>query len=256
MAKKSSVQRSSSRAARTEPTEDVEPDDAPENVLEDEPESESEPRPPRGRTDRRSSIAMEGPSLRSTPIVEAPKHRSAKMPNAPMLDDGRTIRAAKSYAQYHDLSIKPKENFNDFYAEFSRLAEEANILMLYRKRDLYSKLPYLLQSYMIGSVNKETIDIEKSSYARAEPRSTALTKKEPTGSPPSFSAEKRSPLSIGKTYLTNAERLVLIKEGRCFHCREPGHITIECPKKKPALASVAATRAVTTGDLQGAKEAS
>ena len=35
---------------------------------------------------------MEEPSLRSTPIVEAPKPRSAKMPDAPMLDDRRTIR--------------------------------------------------------------------------------------------------------------------------------------------------------------------
>ena len=70
-------------------------------------------------------------------------------------------RAAEAYAQYHDLIMKPKENFNDFYAEFSRLAEEANIPMLYRKRDLYSKLPYLLQSHMIGSVNKETTDIDK-----------------------------------------------------------------------------------------------
>ena len=53
-------------------------------------------------------------------------------------------RAAEVYAQYYNLIMKPKENFNDFYAKFSRLVEEANIPMLYRKRDLYSKLLYLL----------------------------------------------------------------------------------------------------------------
>jgi hypothetical protein len=170
--------------------------------------------------------------------------------------------------------MKPKEHFNDFYAEFSRLAEEANIPMLYRKRDLYSKLPYLLQGHMISSVNKDTTDIEKfvkkcqaasydiglmqkgratfrgtqtaSPVTRSESRSTPFVKKEQLSS--------ASPSA--KTYLTSAERLALMKEGRCFHCRELGHMTMECLKKKPVLASVTTAAAVATRDQQGAKEAS
>ena len=33
--------------------------------------------------------------------------------------------------------------------------------------------------------------------------------------------------------LSNSERDTLMREGRCFSCKEQGHITRECPKKKP-----------------------
>ncbi|OQE45620.1 hypothetical protein PENNAL_c0628G04575, partial [Penicillium nalgiovense] len=39
--------------------------------------------------------------------------------------------------------------------------------------------------------------------------------------------------------LSPAERETLMKEGRCFYYKEQGHMTRECPKKKPTLAAVA-----------------
>lgn len=53
-------------------------------------------------------------------------------------------RYTKAYTAYHKLMIKPKDSFTDFLTEFMQLAEEATIIEENRKRDLYSKLPYLL----------------------------------------------------------------------------------------------------------------
>ena len=58
-------------------------------------------------------------------------------------------RKAEAYTAYHKLKMKPKDNYADFLAEFMQLAEEAGVVEENRKRDLYSKLPYLLQSQVI-----------------------------------------------------------------------------------------------------------
>jgi hypothetical protein len=57
--------------------------------------------------------------------------------------------------------MKPKDDFNDFLAEFVRLAEEAEQPEARRKRDLYDKLPNLLQTQMMQSVDKPTTDFDK-----------------------------------------------------------------------------------------------
>ncbi|KAJ5661416.1 uncharacterized protein N7477_009032 [Penicillium maclennaniae] len=70
-------------------------------------------------------------------------------------------RAAEAYQEYQRLTMKPKDNFNDFLAEFVRLAEEANQPEDRRKRDLYDKLPNLLQTQMMLLVDKTTVDFNE-----------------------------------------------------------------------------------------------
>ena len=62
-------------------------------------------------------------------------------------------RRAEAYTAYHKLMMKPKDSFTDFLAEFMQLAEEAAVIEENRKRDLYSKLLYLLQSQVMWAVN-------------------------------------------------------------------------------------------------------
>lgn len=69
-------------------------------------------------------------------------------------------RRAEAYTAYHKLMMKPKDNFTDFLAEFMQLAEEAAVIEENRKRDLYSKLPYLLQSQVMWAVNHDTMTFE------------------------------------------------------------------------------------------------
>jgi hypothetical protein len=54
-------------------------------------------------------------------------------------------RKAEAYTEYHKLKMKPRDSYTDFIAEFLLLAEEAYIIEENRKRDLYSKLLYLLK---------------------------------------------------------------------------------------------------------------
>jgi hypothetical protein len=54
-------------------------------------------------------------------------------------------RKAEAYTEYHKLKMKPRDSYTDFIAEFLLLAEEACVIEENRKRDLYSKLPYLLK---------------------------------------------------------------------------------------------------------------
>ncbi|EKV19520.1 hypothetical protein PDIG_02490 [Penicillium digitatum PHI26] len=64
-------------------------------------------------------------------------------------------RRAEAYTAYHKLIMTPKDHFTDFLAEFMQLAEEAAVIEENRKRDLYSKLPYLLQSQVMWAVNQD-----------------------------------------------------------------------------------------------------
>ena len=55
-------------------------------------------------------------------------------------------RRVEAYTVYYKLKIKPKDSFTNFLTEFIQLAEEAIVITENYKRDLYSKLLYLLQS--------------------------------------------------------------------------------------------------------------
>jgi hypothetical protein len=41
--------------------------------------------------------------------------------------------------------------------------------------------------------------------------------------------------------MSDTERNTLISEGRCFYCREPGHISLQCPKKVKATPTLTTT---------------
>ncbi|KAJ9480522.1 hypothetical protein VN97_g13036 [Penicillium thymicola] len=69
-------------------------------------------------------------------------------------------RRAEAYTAYHRLKMKPKDNSTDFLAEFMQLAEEAAVVIENRKRDLYSKLPYLLQTQVMWAVNQEAVSFD------------------------------------------------------------------------------------------------
>ncbi|OQE34336.1 hypothetical protein PENCOP_c021G03699 [Penicillium coprophilum] len=82
-----------------------------------------------------------------------------------MLDHLRSVfenpnRVAEAFTEYSKLKMKPKDNFNDFLSEFIQLAEEAQVPMGSRKRDLLSKLPYLLRNHLIGKVHEPHVTFD------------------------------------------------------------------------------------------------
>ncbi|KAJ5515156.1 hypothetical protein N7463_004708 [Penicillium fimorum] len=159
-------------------------------------------------------------------------------------------RRAEAYTAYHKLKMKPKDSFTDFLAEFMQLAEEAVAVEENRKRDLYSKLPYLLQSQVMWAVNQDSvpfetftqncqsmsheINLQQESKNTSRSRATVLAG---SGGGTGIATSQYTPRvkregSAISTSLSATERETLMKEGRCFNCKEQGHMTRECPKKK------------------------
>ncbi|OQD77691.1 hypothetical protein PENDEC_c002G01036 [Penicillium decumbens] len=65
-------------------------------------------------------------------------------------------RVAEALHEYNCLTMKPKDDFNDFLADFVRLAEEAKRPEDDRLRGLHSKLPSMLQTqsmYLLDDPN-------------------------------------------------------------------------------------------------------
>ncbi|KAI2732919.1 hypothetical protein DTO013F2_10515 [Penicillium roqueforti] len=170
-------------------------------------------------------------------------------------------RRAEAYTAYHKLKMKPKEDFTDFLAKFMQLTEEAAVVKENRKRDLYSKLPYLLQSQVIWAVNQETVpfdaftqscqsmshEISLQQEAKGTARARATTAfgsgVRTTANQSGFTPRIKREGTASSSRLSATERETLIKEGRYFYCKEKGHITFECPKKKAnaAVSAVTAT---------------
>ncbi|KAJ5583706.1 hypothetical protein N7535_002326 [Penicillium sp. DV-2018c] len=58
---------------------------------------------------------------------------------------------------YGKLEMKANEDFNMFYAEFSRLALESKRDEELQKDDMFEKLPYRLQTLVAGEVYKDDV---------------------------------------------------------------------------------------------------
>jgi hypothetical protein len=163
-------------------------------------------------------------------------------------------RATEAYVEYQALVMKPKDDFNDFLAEFVRLAEESRQPQDFRQRTLYDKLPNMLQSQMMQVVDDPDVDFDKFVHlCQRTAHNITLQQKNrdtrraatstPSGQTPTKTTltaktmKNESPTTRSK--LMNADkRAALMKEGRCFTCEEKGHVTRDCPRKTSAIALV------------------
>lgn len=59
----------------------------------------------------------------------------------------------------------------------------------------------------------------------------AVTSSYASGSRPYHNRNRSQPNSGGRERLTPELRQQLLKEGKCFYCREPGHVAAKCPKR-------------------------
>ncbi|OOQ82704.1 hypothetical protein PEBR_37745 [Penicillium brasilianum] len=172
--------------------------------------------------------------------------------------------------EYLVLKIDPKQDFGDFLAEFTYLAEEAEQPVDLRKRDLYRKLPALLQNQVMIDAGQSSVTLEefvqKCQIAarlisqqianRAENRNRNPNR---TGTNASNRSQSDSQPPKSSDRPDDKEKATLLKEGRCFVCHEQGHISRNCPTKKQAAANAAITEpskkdSKKTEDLKAAEE--
>jgi hypothetical protein len=90
---------------------------------------------------------------------------------------------------------------------------------------------------------------EDKAASRIRPTTTATAGGSRGSAPAATGVSRVKREGFATPTLSLTERQTLMKEGRCFNCREPGHMTRECLKKKTAPATVTATAAIELEDV-------
>jgi len=175
-------------------------------------------------------------------------------------------RVVEALHEYTNLTMKPKDDFNDFLADFSRLAQEAKRPEQDRLRDLHGKLPTSLQTqtlymlvdpdvsyqHFVNRCQALALGLNLIYKQKESRRSQAATSSGPgsgSGNPPGTANRgctaspfiKREGAASTFKPMTAEERATHLKEGRCFKCHEQGHTSRDCPKKPPTVASIDTT---------------
>lgn len=164
-------------------------------------------------------------------------------------DDPNRVTTAKH--QFRQLYMKASDKFHNFLSEFLYLAVEAGVAEHDWKDELYHKLTTELQKLCItasiqnssfqefsSAVSQTASRLEVINHRTQRNRSFAPSNRDTTnkGTSQSGTAVKKEPTPSRGTSPTtqrmgNAEHDRLMKEGRCFHCQEHGHLARDCPTK-------------------------
>ncbi|KAJ5290753.1 hypothetical protein N7478_000004 [Penicillium angulare] len=149
-------------------------------------------------------------------------------------------RAQLAASEYEILRMAPADDFKDFLALFSRLAEEARRPEEVRRRDLYSKLPTKIQNQVMmllgrdGSMDDFVRECQlAASFVSQQQKFQKIREKDtkPSSSPATSTvAGTASTADVDKTKAKD-ERSRLMKLGLCFICKLPDHISRNCPTK-------------------------
>lgn len=169
---------------------------------------------------------------------------------------------------YEALQMKPSDEFQTFKNEFVRLAGSRHLPKGDWKEELHAKITPALRDLLTVSYVNEAVDFneycrlaseyamnKKVNYERRQAASAARATSTPdttnenrgrNSNNRAVGSSRSSSTPSGTTSTTttgsstptsykrpNAQEIKqLVAEGRCFICREKGHITKDCPKKE------------------------
>ena len=157
-------------------------------------------------------------------------------------------------------------SFNAFYLEFIKLAAELEFTkeMLLREfmhklsprmqdrmnsgleypdniKDLAARCRKIYDQMLVTDRVRSNTKLANTKVANTTTRFIPPTRFVPPSSQTTSTSISGYCPKPGNTFfpLTNKKRLKLMKERRCFYCRQPGHITANCPKSITKATSVA-----------------
>jgi hypothetical protein len=161
-------------------------------------------------------------------------------------------RAIQAKAKFRRLYMKTADKFQDFLSEFSYLAQESGLSEPEWKEELYHRINADLQRSVTRESTDEGYGFQEFSEVctRMANRLEQISLKEQRGknqtgqttsAKTTHTAAK--PSSIGRTQSTNIaagvqgrltteDRTQLMKAGKCFYCKQEGHVARDCPIKK------------------------
>lgn len=161
-------------------------------------------------------------------------------------------RRQTALAEYQKLTQANKP-FSNFWPDFQRLTAELDMTPLALMDDFKTKISRELKTSIRGlkfvdvwelartcqEIDRD-IQLEAAENARRAYKKTATgpgvavaTKtivSNPVTTPRTTPARTSVPFSRSRTPLTDEEKQQLQQEGRCYYCKEMGHITNNCPK--------------------------
>ena len=154
-------------------------------------------------------------------------------------------RSLVARSKFRALYLVQGTSFQDLLSDFTYLAAEGNVNQTEWKMELYHKLGSELKRAVIREYLNSNADYGEfvstcSQLATGlEQISFQENKARDLNNPPGTSGNQRSgrtkhaPDSKGKYDgpMTDELRALLLKEGRCFYCPEPGHTSLNCDKK-------------------------
>jgi hypothetical protein len=179
-----------------------------------------------------------------------------------VLDHLKTIyqdvnRVIFAKGKFRNLYMKPADKFQDFLSEFSYLAQESGLSEPEWKEELYHRINVEMQRAVMRESTDEGYGFRDFSEVctrmanrleqislkeqRGKNQTSQTTSAKTTNRETTHTAAK--PSSIGRTQSTNIaagvqgrlttkDRAHLLEAGKCFYCKQKGHIARECPIKK------------------------
>jgi hypothetical protein len=172
--------------------------------------------------------------------------------------DPNRLQTAKN--DFRKLVMRKADNFHEFLTKFLHQAGEAKISPDEYKYELNNKLAFDLQKAVVTNyISDSTFDqfsahcsqvshtLQAIASAESRVRKSANTEKTGMNS-------KKESTGTGTATQKDADKAQLMKERKCFYCKEPGHVTRNCPVKKRNEEKKKATEVAELEDTEQEKD--
>jgi hypothetical protein len=163
---------------------------------------------------------------------------------------GDPHRVMNAKRKYHALRMQSMNQFQNFLSEFLYLAGEAGISSDDLKQDLFEKLTPKMKEMVMGTTGDPNLSFkslqdqctfaanqasawQSETRSRFTPRAGTNAPNNRVTNPSTTTTSRTATVKREQSQSSNAdaERERLMREGRCFTCKQPGHLSRNCSKK-------------------------